>query len=223
MLAGAVMLPVASIAGLPLLIPLTPEPVFAVEATRTPVRAQSFTTPDTVTGTVMVRGDYTVAVTAPVGTESYAHTADTFTNDPASALQWPFTVGVPISSTFGYRTPPCPSCSNFHAGLDMTPGIGTPIQAIADGVVTTATEQGGAYGVYVVIRHEIDGQVVESAYAHMREGSLALTPGQTVRVGQMVGRVGDSGRSFGAHLHFEIRTGGEAVDPLAWLPARVRS
>ena len=64
MLAGAVMLPVASIAGLPLLIPLTPEPVFAVEATRTPVRAQSFTTPDTVTGTVMVRGDYTVAVTA---------------------------------------------------------------------------------------------------------------------------------------------------------------
>ncbi|GGI73281.1 hypothetical protein GCM10009724_25390 [Microbacterium lacticum] len=75
----------------------------------------------------------------PVGTESYAHTADTFTNDPASAVQWPFTVGVPISSTFGYRTPPCPSCSNFHAGLDMTPGIGTPIQAIADGVVTTAT------------------------------------------------------------------------------------
>ncbi|KQR99191.1 hypothetical protein ASG00_00760 [Microbacterium sp. Leaf351] len=63
---------------------------------------------------------------------------------------------------------------------------------------------------------------MESAYAHMREGSLALTPGQTVRVGQMVGRVGDSGRSFGAHLHFEIRTGGEAVDPLAWLPARVR-
>ena len=222
MLAGAVMLPVASIAGLPLLIPLTPEPVFAVEATRTPVRAQSFTTPDTVTGTVMVRGDYTVAVTAPVGTESYAHTADTFTNDPASAVQWPFTVGAPISSTFGYRPPPCPSCSNFHAGLDMTPWIGTPIQAIADGVVTTATEQGGAYGVYVVIRHEIDGQVVESVYAHMREGSLALTPGQTVRVGQMVGRVGNSGRSTGAHLHFEIRTGGEAVDPLAWLPARVR-
>ena len=61
MLAGAVMLPVASIAGLPLLIPLTPESVFAVEATRTPVRAQSFTTPDTVTATVMVRGDYTVA------------------------------------------------------------------------------------------------------------------------------------------------------------------
>lgn len=222
MLAGTVMFTDAPLAALPLLITLTPEPVFAVEATRTPVRAQSFTTPDTVTGTVMVRGDYTVAVTAPVGTESYAHTADTFTNDPASAVQWPFTVGVPISSTFGYRTRPCPCCSNFHAGLDMTPGIGTPIQAIADGVVTTATEQGGAYGVYVVIRHEIDGQVVESVYAHMREGSLALTPGQTVRVGQLVGRVGNSGRSTGAHLHFEIRTGGEAVDPLAWLPARVR-
>ncbi|MCC9055253.1 hypothetical protein LOK55_13400, partial [Microbacterium sp. F2E] len=56
MLAGAVILTDASIVGLPLLIPLTPEPVFAVEATRTPVRAQSFTTPDTVTGTVMVRG-----------------------------------------------------------------------------------------------------------------------------------------------------------------------
>ncbi|WP_157555705.1 peptidoglycan DD-metalloendopeptidase family protein, partial [Microbacterium hominis] len=151
MLAGTVMFTDAPLAALPLLITLTPEPVFAVEATRTPVRAQSFTTPDTVTETVMVRGDYTVAVTGPAGTESYAHTADTFTNDPASAVQWPFTVGVPISSTFGYRTRPCPCCSNFHAGLDMTPGIGTPIQAIADGVVTTATEQGGAYGVYVVI------------------------------------------------------------------------
>ena len=223
MLAGTVMLTVPSLGALPLLIPLAPEPAFAAEPPRTPVRAQSFTTPDTVTGTVIARGEYTVAVTAPAGTESYAHTADTFTNDPASAVQWPFTVGVPISSTFGYRTRPCPSCSSDHAGLDMTPGIGTPIQAMADGVGTTATEQGGAYGVYVVIRHEIDGQVVESVYAHMREGSLALTPGQTVRVGQMVGRVGDSGRSFGAHLHFEIRTGGEAVDPLAWLPARVRS
>ena len=94
MLAGAVMLTVASIAGLPLLIPWTPEPVFPAEPPHTPVRAQTFTTPDTVTGTVIARGDYTVAVTAPAGTESYAHTADTFTNDPASAVQWPFTVGV---------------------------------------------------------------------------------------------------------------------------------
>lgn len=221
--AGAVMLTVAGIAALPLLVPLAPEPVFAVDVPRMPVRAQSFTTPGDVAGPVMARGDYAVAVTVPPGTEPYAHTANTFTNDPASVVQWPFIVGVPISSPFGYRTPPCPSCSGFHAGVDMTPGIGTPIQAIADGVVTIATDQGGAYGVYVVIRHEIDGQVVESAYAHMLEGSLALQPGQAVRVGQMVGRVGDSGRSFGAHLHFELRTGGEAVDPLVWLPAKVRS
>jgi murein DD-endopeptidase MepM/ murein hydrolase activator NlpD len=57
----------------------------------------------------------------------------------------------------------------------------------------------------------------------MREGSLALTPGQTVRVGQLVGRVGNSGRSTGAHLHFEVRVGGEPVDPLVWIPANRRT
>ncbi len=216
------MLVVAGLAATPLLVPLTPDPAFAVEEPATPPRPQTFIATHTLPAPEMDRGEYEAVLAAPAGTESYAHTADTFTNDPASAVQWPFTVGVPISSTFGYRTRPCPSCSSDHAGLDMTPGIGTPIQAMADGVVTTATEQGGAYGVYVVIRHEIDGQVVESVYAHMLEGSLALTPGQTVRVGQLVGRVGNSGRSTGAHLHFEVRVGGEPVDPLVWIPANRR-
>ena len=216
------MLVVTALATTPLLLPLMPDKAFAVEKPTASPRPQTFVAAHTLPAPALSRGEFQTVFTAPAGTEVYAHTAGTFTNDPTSAVQWPFITGVPISSTFGYRTRPCPSCSSDHAGLDMTPGIGTPIQAMADGVVTTATERGGAYGVYVVIRHEIDGQVVESVYAHMREGSLALTPGQTVRVGQLVGRVGNSGRSTGAHLHFEVRVGGEPVDPLVWIPANRR-
>lgn len=111
-------------------------------------------------------------------------------------MQWPFRVGVPVSSGFGYRVPPCGSCSSYHRGVDLTPGIGTPIQAMADGVVTVATSD-GTYGEYVVIEHLIDGQRVESLYAHMLSGSTAVQVGQQVKVGELVGLVGNTGLSTG--------------------------
>ncbi|KQR86403.1 M23 family metallopeptidase [Microbacterium sp. Leaf179] len=223
MFTGTAILTVAGITGAPLLVALAPAPVFAVASPKAAADTQSLTTADEIVLPELVRGDYAAEATSPPGTEPYAHLANTFTSAPTSPVQWPFAVGVPISSPFGFRSPPCPTCSNYHAGLDLTPGMGTPIQAIADGVVIIATEEGGAYGSYVVIQHEIDGQLVQSAYAHMLEQSLALQPGEKVRVGQVVGRVGNSGRSFGAHLHFEIRVAGTAVDPLAWLTERVKS
>ncbi|GGH36470.1 M23 family metallopeptidase [Microbacterium album] len=135
-----------------------------------------------------------------------------FENDPTADIQWPFAVGVSMSSGFGARW------GRLHEGVDFTPGEGAPIQAIADGVVRVATEAGGAYGVHVTIDHVIDGQVVTSHYAHMQYGSMRVRAGQEVKVGDVIGLVGNTGRSYGAHLHFEIRVnGGTSIDPLPWL------
>lgn len=134
-----------------------------------------------------------------------------FQNDVSADIQYPFAVGTSMSSPFGFRW------GRMHEGVDFTPGEGAPIQAIADGVVRTATEAGGAYGVNVYIDHVIDGKTVTSHYAHMQYGSLKVVEGQKVEVGDVIGNTGNTGRSYGAHLHFEIRYNGTAVDPLPWL------
>ena len=147
--------------------------------------------------------------------------ADTFTNDPNGAIQWPFPVGVPISSGFGPRIAPTAGASTNHLGVDFTPGAGVPIQIIADGVVreVVAGDSGGC-GVNVTIDHMIDGRLVSSKYCHMQVGSVRVQPGQRVKVADIVGRVGNTGVSTGAHLHLEIRLDGtEPVDPYAWLTA----
>lgn len=134
-----------------------------------------------------------------------------YTNDPEAAIQWPFKVGVAMSSPYGQRW------GRLHAGIDLVPGEGAPIQAIADGTVRIATESGGAYGVTIYIDHVIDGQVVTSHYAHMQQGSMQVKAGDKVTVGQVIGRVGNTGRSYGAHLHLEIIINGSTVDPLPWM------
>jgi murein DD-endopeptidase MepM/ murein hydrolase activator NlpD len=144
----------------------------------------------------------------------------TFTNNPNGTVQWPFPVGVHIGSKFGYRD--CAGCSADHQGLDFNPGVGAPIQSIADGVVTVASEGGNSLGVYMVIEHQINGETVSSAYAHMISGSMLFNVGDTVKVGDIIGKVGDTGMSTGPHLHFEIRLGGvdaARTDPLPWLYA----
>ena len=81
-----------------------------------------------------------------------------------------------------------------------------------------ATESGGAYGVHVIIDHVIEGELVSTHYAHMQYGSLQVEVGQEVEVGTTIGLVGNTGRSTGPHLHFEVLMGGEtAIDPLPWL------
>lgn len=153
---------------------------------------------------------------------AYAATAGTFTNNPSSPVQWPFLVGVPISTDFGPREAPCSGCSTFHKGIDMNPGVNTPIQAIANGVVVEASAvDNGGLGVYAVIEHIIDGEVITSVYAHMREETLLLAVGEQVAVGQQVGNVGNTGQSTGPHLHFEIHEDGAPVDPFVWLTERV--
>jgi murein DD-endopeptidase MepM/ murein hydrolase activator NlpD len=145
----------------------------------------------------------------------------TFANDPNGTIQWPFIVGVPISGVFGHRTAPCSNgCSSDHKGVDFAPGMGAPVQAIADGVVRYAEESDIGLGVHVMIDHMIDGHLVTSVYGHMQFGSLKVSEGQTVTVGDQIGSVGSTGASTGPHLHLEIHMeDGTPVDPYAWLKA----
>ncbi|QJU54235.1 M23 family metallopeptidase [Herbiconiux sp. KACC 21604] len=147
-------------------------------------------------------------------------TASTYTNNTLSEIQWPFPVGVPISDGFGPRSSPGGIGSTNHKGVDFTPGQGTPIGAIASGVVSKVVRSdGGGLGVYVVVDHVIDGEEVSSWYGHMLTGSPTVSEGQAVVVGQQLGSVGNTGTSTGAHLHLEIHVGGSPVDPFAWLQA----
>ncbi|MDX2377714.1 M23 family metallopeptidase [Microbacterium sp. LRZ72] len=153
----------------------------------------------------------------------YAQTASTFVNYRGE-VQWPFLTGVPISSGFGMRPAPCAGCPTDHRGIDMSPGAGSPIQSIADGVVreVSATDA-GELGVYAIIDHVVDGERVSSLYAHMAIGTLALRAGDAVSVGDLVGNVGNSGLSGGPHLHLGLmRADGTYIDPYAWLSARVK-
>lgn len=134
-----------------------------------------------------------------------------YTNDPDAAIQWPFVVGVAMSSPYGMRD------TGLHEGIDLVPGAGAPVQSIADGTVRIATESGGNYGVTVYIDHIIDGALITSHYSHMQYGSLRVAAGETVEVGDIIGLVGNTGRSYGAHMHFELIVNDSTIDPLPWL------
>lgn len=141
--------------------------------------------------------------------------ASTYVNNAAAAVQYPFTVGVPISSPYGMRW------GRMHEGVDFAPGgQGAEIHAVADGIVRIATEAGGAYGVHVVIDSIVDGELVSTNYAHMQYGSLRVQAGQVIKLGDVVGTVGTTGHSTGPHLHFEVLLNGKTpTEPMAWLAA----
>jgi murein DD-endopeptidase MepM/ murein hydrolase activator NlpD len=136
-----------------------------------------------------------------------------------AAVRWPFAGPTRISDGFGPRIAPCGGCSTDHDGLDMNPGAGTPIGSVADGVVSSATPfDDGGLGVHVIVDHVVDGRKVTSTYGHMLAGSAAVSEGQSVIAGQLLGAVGSTGQSTGAHLHLEIHLDGvTAIDPYGWL------
>jgi len=175
---------------------------------------QAYVTPSDVESAAIDREEtYATVTMAQVAADSgIANFSNFFINDPNSPIQWPFAVGVPISYGYGMRS------GTLHEGVDFTPGEGAPIQAIADGVVRESTDSGGAYGVSIIIDHVIDGQLVSSHYAHMQYGSRQVEVGQQVTVGTVIGHTGNTGRSFGAHTHFEILINGTTtIDPIPWL------
>lgn len=137
-------------------------------------------------------------------------------------LHYPVPLAAGVASGYGPRS--CGHChSTFHHGIDIFPGAGTPVVAMADGVVSQAAPtSSGSMGVSVSIDHVVDGVPVTSLYGHLQEGSMGLRVGDAVASGDLIGRVGATGNAQGAHLHFEIHPGGGgSVNPLPWLAARM--
>lgn len=124
-------------------------------------------------------------------------------------LSWP--VAGNVSSPFGYRIHPIFGTRKLHTGIDISAGAGTPIKAAGSGTVLIAGGYGG-YGNAVVIDH---GGGLATLYAH--QSSLAVSNGQKVDKGQVIGYVGCSGFCTGPHLHFETRESGVPVDPMKYL------
>ncbi|MEP6512458.1 MAG: M23 family metallopeptidase [Parafilimonas sp.] len=114
-----------------------------------------------------------------------------------------------IASGFGTRIDPVYKVPKFHAGLDFTAPQGTPIYAAADGIVKTADFNTGGYGNEVVINH---GFGYETLYGHMYR--IKVRPGTIIKRGQVIGYVGNTGKSTGPHCHYEVHRNGEPVDPI---------
>lgn len=125
------------------------------------------------------------------------------------------------SSPFGPRVDPITGESGFHSGTDFAAPAGTPIFALADGIVTYAGMVDGVQG-QITIESTIEGQPVATLYVHMWADGIYVHAGDRVIAGQHIGDVGSSGHSTGPHLHFEVHPGGAssaAVDPMPWLAA----
>jgi murein DD-endopeptidase MepM/ murein hydrolase activator NlpD len=117
-----------------------------------------------------------------------------------------------LTSGFGYRASPFGRGSDMHQGLDMAGPVGTPVYAPASGVVLTADWSGNGYGLMITVDH---GFGLVTRYAHLSE--VLVEPGQTVKRGDNIAKVGNTGRSTGPHLHFETILGGVPVDPMVFL------
>jgi murein DD-endopeptidase MepM/ murein hydrolase activator NlpD len=114
-----------------------------------------------------------------------------------------------IASGFGYRVDPVYKTTKFHAGLDFAAPIGTPIYATANGTVETAGNTGNGYGNHVVIHN---GYGYATLFGHMFK--IKVRPGEKVKRGEIIGWVGNTGKSTGPHCHYEVHRNGEPVDPV---------
>ncbi|WP_373635392.1 DUF5930 domain-containing protein [Yoonia sp. SS1-5] len=120
---------------------------------------------------------------------------------------------LPVKSNFRFTSGFGQRWGRLHAGADFAGPIGTPIYATADGVVTNASWSSG-YGRLIKIRHEFG---IETRYAHLN--AMDVKVGQRVSRGDRIGAMGNSGRSTGPHLHYEVRVGGEPVNPMIYIRA----
>ncbi len=134
----------------------------------------------------------------------------------AVPVRKPVSGEVDMSSPFGVRADPFLGRPAMHTGIDLRGEIGEPVHATAAGKVTIAGSEGG-YGNIVELDH---GNGLATRYGHLSQ--IDVKVGQTVHIGQVVGRIGSTGRSTGPHLHYETRINGEAVNPQKFLRAGLR-
>lgn len=114
-----------------------------------------------------------------------------------------------IGSYFGYRTDPFYKVAKFHEGIDFTAPVGTPIHSPGDGIVTKVERARGGYGNSITINH---GFSYETLYAHLSK--INVKRGQVIKRGQIIGLVGNTGKSTAPHLHYEVHKGGKPINPI---------
>lgn len=124
--------------------------------------------------------------------------------------EWP-TLSTRLTSNFGYRTDPFTGKAAFHAGIDISGKVGDPVYAAAAGKIITA-ESNRSRGKYIIIQHP---NGLQSWYMHLSE--ILVSEGDTVKKGEAIAKLGNTGRSTGPHLHFEIVKGNKKVNPLSYL------
>ena len=122
-------------------------------------------------------------------------------------------LAMPVKASFRYSSGFGRRWGRAHEGIDMAGPVGTPIHVTGDGVVTFAGRQSG-YGNLIKIQHELG---VETRYAHL--SGISVKVGQRVSQGDRIGAMGNTGRSTGPHLHYEVRMNGRAVDPMSFIKA----
>lgn len=128
-----------------------------------------------------------------------------------AAEKLPF--GMPVKASFRYTSGFGLRWGRLHAGVDMAGPSGTPIYAPADGVVIHAGWQSG-YGRLIKIRHDFG---IETRYGHLSK--ISVNVGDRVSLGERIGDMGNTGRSTGPHLHYEVRVGGKPIDPMTYIKA----
>lgn len=131
-------------------------------------------------------------------------------------LRRPLAAGL-LTSSFGSRAEPMRGATRDHRGIDVAAPYGSPIFASGNGIVEFAG-LAGSYGNLIKISH---GDDIETRYGHLSE--IAVSAGDAIKAGDLIGFVGSSGRSTGSHLHFEIRVAGTAVNPALPLSTGLRS
>ncbi len=116
-----------------------------------------------------------------------------------------------VSSKFGYRVSPFTGKRTFHKGLDIANRKGTPIIATANGIISQAGRK-GFLGKLITIDH---GHGIVTRYGHLSK--IIIKPGNSVKRGQIIGKMGNSGRSTGPHVHYEVRLNGLPVNPVQYI------
>lgn len=124
---------------------------------------------------------------------------------------WPVPGYRSVSSAYGYRIHPVLGTKKFHTGIDIPAPKGAPVTSFDDGTVIYSGVQ-GSYGKTVMVKHS---NGVVTLYAH--NSSLTVSVGQKVKKGQVIAKIGSTGRSTGNHLHFEVRVNGQHTNPLNYL------
>jgi murein DD-endopeptidase MepM/ murein hydrolase activator NlpD len=124
----------------------------------------------------------------------------------------PVKTDVEFTSGFGVRSDPFRAGAAMHPGIDLAGAYGTPIYATADGTVLRSGWNSGGYGNLIEIDH---GRGITTRFGHL--SAILVRPGDHITRGELIGRMGSTGRSTGTHLHYEVRIDGRAVNPIPFM------